>query len=289
MLTSANRPRWAGCRAGLWLQNAVVKIGPAPLAPHSAPAKRASWSGARPASAAGYELAGRTRPEQRGAALDRPGATSRFARPRPRAAPGARSLLGSEPVRGPTPPARTRRPGRGLSRARRQPRLADASRRFAVAGARVDRRARLRRCAFMGFDGPVRPLGPDVHVEAHENQEPSRTRTDTDFMLDKPSPIRARRALPDRGPGFRAADRSSTSRSRRLPAGSARGISEVEALGIPATRGIGAPLRSVRSVGGGARNPAWTQIRAVKLKVPMFGALADEAAYGAAILAKAGL
>ena len=46
MLTSATRPRWAGRRAGLWLRYAAVKIGPAPLAPHSAPAKRASWSGA---------------------------------------------------------------------------------------------------------------------------------------------------------------------------------------------------------------------------------------------------
>ena len=112
----------------------------------------------RLASAAGYELAGRTRPEQRGAALDRSCATASpdVATTRP----GSRELSSA-----PTRPrsdasgARIRGLGRGLSRARRQPRLADASRRFAVAGARVDRCARLRRCASMGFDGPSAPSG----------------------------------------------------------------------------------------------------------------------------------
>ena len=122
---------------------------------------------ALPTSAAGYELAGRTRPERRGAALDRPCAAERLARRRREPTLRARALPGSEPVRGPKPP-----PSRGLSRARRQPRLADASRRFAVAGARVDCCARLRRWAFMGFDGPIRPFGPDVRVEAHETKAP---------------------------------------------------------------------------------------------------------------------
>ena len=72
MLTSANHPRWVGCRAGLWLQNAAVKIGPAPLVPHLAPDAKGImvWRLAWP-SAAGYELAGHARPEQRGTALDR--------------------------------------------------------------------------------------------------------------------------------------------------------------------------------------------------------------------------
>ncbi len=72
MLTSANHPRWAGCRAGLWLQNAAVKIGPAPLVPHLAPDAKGImvWRWPEP-SAAGYELAGHAWPEQRGTALDR--------------------------------------------------------------------------------------------------------------------------------------------------------------------------------------------------------------------------
>jgi hypothetical protein len=128
-----------------------------------------------------------------GAALDRPCAAARLARPRLEPARGARALPGCESVRGLTPPARgPDAPGRGLSRARRQPRLADASRRFAVAGARVDRCARLRRHAFMGFDAPIRPFGPDIRVEAHKTQEPSRIRTDMQWTLDKPVPIRAR-------------------------------------------------------------------------------------------------
>jgi sugar (pentulose or hexulose) kinase len=67
------------------------------------------------------------------------------------------------------------------------------------------------------------------------------------------------------------------------------GIAEVEALGYRRLEELGAPpLKSMRSVGGGARNLAWRQIRAAKLKVPMLKAVADEAAYGAAVLAKAG-
>ena len=175
MLTSANRPGWAGCRAGLWLQNAAVKIGPAPLAPHSAQRKGHHGLALALRAPPDTSLQVATRPEQRGAALDRPCETVRFARRRQNPAP--RALPGSEPGRGHTPPrARTRGLdrglSRGLSRARRQPRLADARRRFAVADARVDRCARLRRCASMGFDGPVRPFGPDVRVEAHETKEP---------------------------------------------------------------------------------------------------------------------
>jgi hypothetical protein len=138
-------------------------------------------------SAAGYELAGRTRPEQRGAALDRSCAAERLARRRPQNRLRRKRALTLIRVR-----RRGRPPGSGLSRARRQPRLADASRRFAVAGARVDCCARLRRWASVGFVGPIRPFGPDVHVEAHETHEPPRIRNDTKLTLDKPSPIRAR-------------------------------------------------------------------------------------------------
>jgi sugar (pentulose or hexulose) kinase len=49
---------------------------------------------------------------------------------------------------------------------------------------------------------------------------------------------------------------------------------------------MGAPIpSSVRTVGGGAANGAWTRIRAQELKVPMIAPQHTEAAYGAALLA----
>lgn len=51
----------------------------------------------------------------------------------------------------------------------------------------------------------------------------------------------------------------------------------------------GTPLTSVRTVGGGAANPIWTQIRQQKMAVPLLPVSNSEAAYGAALLAKSGL
>ncbi|MDX1573338.1 MAG: FGGY-family carbohydrate kinase [Methylophaga sp.] len=51
----------------------------------------------------------------------------------------------------------------------------------------------------------------------------------------------------------------------------------------------GTTLKSVRSVGGGAMNPVWTQIRQQKLTVPFLPVFNTEAAYGTALLAKEGL
>jgi len=45
------------------------------------------------------------------------------------------------------------------------------------------------------------------------------------------------------------------------------------------------PLRSVRSVGGGARNAVWSEIRARLLGVTMLPAGSEEAAVGTAALA----
>ena len=67
------------------------------------------------------------------------------------------------------------------------------------------------------------------------------------------------------------------------------GVAAIEALGYRRLAELGAPaLKSVRSVGGGARNTAWTAIRAQNLGVPLLLAIEDEAAYGAALLARAG-
>jgi sugar (pentulose or hexulose) kinase len=67
------------------------------------------------------------------------------------------------------------------------------------------------------------------------------------------------------------------------------GIASIEALGYQRLAELGAPrLTSIRSVGGGAANAAWTTIRQRKLGVDFLPALSDEAAAGTARLALAG-
>jgi len=67
------------------------------------------------------------------------------------------------------------------------------------------------------------------------------------------------------------------------------GIASIEALGYRRLAELGAPkLTSVRSVGGGAANSAWTAIRQRKLGVEFLAALSDEAAAGTARLALKG-
>lgn len=67
------------------------------------------------------------------------------------------------------------------------------------------------------------------------------------------------------------------------------GIAGIEALAYDRLRALGGPkLRSVRTVGGGAANAAWTAIRAWRLGVSMVDAENTEAAFGAARLAKKG-
>lgn len=64
------------------------------------------------------------------------------------------------------------------------------------------------------------------------------------------------------------------------------GIAAVEGLAYQALRGLGAPaLQRVISIGGGARNPAWTAIRQRVLGVPVSVAEETEASFGAALLA----
>jgi len=67
------------------------------------------------------------------------------------------------------------------------------------------------------------------------------------------------------------------------------GMAAIEALGYRRLAELGAPaLTSVRSVGGGAANPAWTDIRRRKLGVDFLPTLSDEAAAGTARLALKG-
>ncbi|MCY1237473.1 D-ribulose kinase [compost metagenome] len=67
------------------------------------------------------------------------------------------------------------------------------------------------------------------------------------------------------------------------------GIAGVESLAYQRLAALGGPtLRSLRSVGGGAKNAAWTAIRMRKLGVPFLPVLSEEAAAGTARLALAG-
>ncbi|TGS65853.1 carbohydrate kinase [Mesorhizobium sp. M3A.F.Ca.ET.174.01.1.1] len=100
------------------------------------------------------------------------------------------------------------------------------------------------------------------------------------------------------GPGerFPIADAGLAPRLEPRPADDAlflqamlEGIAAIEARGYRQLADLGGPeLRSVRSVGGGARNPAWTAIRGKKLGVPFLDALCEEAAAGTARLALQG-
>jgi sugar (pentulose or hexulose) kinase len=64
------------------------------------------------------------------------------------------------------------------------------------------------------------------------------------------------------------------------------GIAAIEAMGYERLAALGAsPLKRVVTIGGGARNEAWTAIRASRLGVPVSVAAQTEAAFGAALLA----
>ncbi|RUV34979.1 carbohydrate kinase [Mesorhizobium sp. M7A.F.Ca.MR.148.00.0.0] len=102
--------------------------------------------------------------------------------------------------------------------------------------------------------------------------------------------------LPATGERFPIADPALPPRLAPRPADDAdylkamfEGIAAIEALGYGRLAELGAPaLISVRSVGGGAANPAWTAIRRRRLGVDFLPALSDEAAAGTARLALMG-
>ena len=64
------------------------------------------------------------------------------------------------------------------------------------------------------------------------------------------------------------------------------GMSRIEHAGWQRLHELGAPYpRTLRTVGGGSRNPAWMQMRERLIGVPFVPSLHDEAAFGAALLA----
>ena len=79
------------------------------------------------------------------------------------------------------------------------------------------------------------------------------------------------------------------SERHRFLQGLLEGLAKVEALGYMRLRELGAtPLKSVASSGGGARNPVYRRLRARRLGVPITLAAHQDAAYGAACLARDG-
>ncbi|KXX63902.1 FGGY-family carbohydrate kinase [Marichromatium gracile] len=75
---------------------------------------------------------------------------------------------------------------------------------------------------------------------------------------------------------------------RRLH-GLLEGIARIEAEGYARLAELGAPRpRHVLSIGGGARNPTWTRMRARLLGCTVLRASHQEAAFGAALLARGG-
>jgi sugar (pentulose or hexulose) kinase len=99
--------------------------------------------------------------------------------------------------------------------------------------------------------------------------------------------------LPGRGERFPFADPHLPPRETPRPADDVRflhglleGIARIEALGYRRLADLGGPtLRSVRTVGTGARNAAWTVIRQRALGVELTMPRSEEAAMGAARLA----
>jgi sugar (pentulose or hexulose) kinase len=68
------------------------------------------------------------------------------------------------------------------------------------------------------------------------------------------------------------------------------GIARIEALGYRRLEALGAPRpRKILTVGGGARNDAWTRIRQHVLQLPIERAEHDQACYGTALLASGAL
>jgi sugar (pentulose or hexulose) kinase len=99
--------------------------------------------------------------------------------------------------------------------------------------------------------------------------------------------------LPAPGERFPVSDPGLAPRETPRPEDDARflhglleGIARVEAAGYARLAALGAPRpRSIRTVGGGARNAAWSGIRARLLGVPLVPAASEEAAVGTARLA----
>jgi len=102
--------------------------------------------------------------------------------------------------------------------------------------------------------------------------------------------------LPATGERFPLSDPQQRSRTEPRPADELRffqalleGVAGVERMAYDRIAQLGAPYpRRVFTVGGGARNTAWTQLRARRLGIDMVAPLHEDAACGTALLARQG-
>lgn len=100
---------------------------------------------------------------------------------------------------------------------------------------------------------------------------------------------RAGERFPFNDPSRQAKLEPRPSDSVRFFQGLLEGIAEIERLGYERLRALGAPApRRVLTIGGGSRNPAWRRIREFRLGLPVVNARHQQAAYGAALLARSG-
>lgn len=103
--------------------------------------------------------------------------------------------------------------------------------------------------------------------------------------------------LPSTGERFPVADPKLAPRLEPRPDLDARffqgmleGIARIEKQAYQRLHELGAPWPGhLFTVGGGSQNPAWTQIRQQQLKIPFSPPRQEEAAYGAALLARRGI
>jgi len=92
--------------------------------------------------------------------------------------------------------------------------------------------------------------------------------------------------FPHQDPHLRPRLNPRPSEPARFLQGLLEGIAAIEAEGYARLAELGAPAPTrVLSVGGGARNPTWTRLRARRLGIPVIAAQHREAAFGAARLA----
>ncbi len=102
--------------------------------------------------------------------------------------------------------------------------------------------------------------------------------------------------LPSAGERFPINDPTLAPRETPRPADDAQffqalleGIANVERLAFERIAELGAPFpKQVFTVGGGARNAAWTRLRQQRLGVPVVTPLHEDAGYGTALLARQG-
>ncbi len=96
--------------------------------------------------------------------------------------------------------------------------------------------------------------------------------------------------FPENNPGLQPRMTPRPDDDSRFLQGLLEGIAAIEQRGYRLLEQLGAPYpRRVQTVGGGAINEPWRRIRETLLGVPVIAARHQEAAYGAALLARQGL